>query len=116
MAFWDRQALLQILFEHIAEPSRILLNKRIKRVDHGDDSVTVHCADGSSYTGDVLVGADGVFSTVQQEMWRLAEVAELPSNADERVYPLSAPDFTVNWPALDVPDEFQRFLEDPEVG
>lgn len=31
------------------------------------------CEDGTSYTGDILVGADGVNSKARSEMWRLAD-------------------------------------------
>lgn len=37
-----------------------------------NDQVTVRTQDGSVYTGDIVVGADGVHSTVRQEMWRNA--------------------------------------------
>lgn len=30
--------------------------------------------DGAVYTGDLIVGADGVHSSVRSEMWRLADV------------------------------------------
>jgi 2-polyprenyl-6-methoxyphenol hydroxylase-like FAD-dependent oxidoreductase len=38
--------------------------------------VTVYSADGTSYEGDILAGADGVFSATRQEMWRAADREE----------------------------------------
>jgi 2-polyprenyl-6-methoxyphenol hydroxylase-like FAD-dependent oxidoreductase len=75
MCFLDRQSVLRILSDHIAEKEKVLLNKRIVKADHHDDGVTITCTDGSSYDGDILVGADGVFSIVRQEMWRASEAA-----------------------------------------
>ena len=37
-------------------------NKGVDRIEYGDDSVTVHFEDGTSATGDILVGADGINS------------------------------------------------------
>lgn len=44
------------------------LNKRVVRVAPEADRVLVHCQDGSVYEGDLVVGADGVRSTVMQQM------------------------------------------------
>jgi 2-polyprenyl-6-methoxyphenol hydroxylase-like FAD-dependent oxidoreductase len=77
MCFLDRQSVLQILAEHIADRSKVLLDKRLVKAEHGPKGVTVACLDGTSYEGDILVGADGIFSTVRQEMWRAAD-AESP--------------------------------------
>ncbi len=33
----------------------------------------MRCEDGSNYAGDIIAGADGIFSTVRQEMWRTAD-------------------------------------------
>ena len=49
--------------------------RRSTRVDHFDDRVVVQCKDGSSYIGDIIIGADGVHSLVRQEMWRHANLA-----------------------------------------
>ncbi|KAK5062864.1 hypothetical protein LTR84_004939 [Exophiala bonariae] len=66
----ERRFLLQTMYEYIQDKSKILLNKRVSRVDQAHDGVTVHCTDGTSYSGDVVVAADGIRSTVREEMWR----------------------------------------------
>ena len=38
---------------------------RVERVEQTQDQVTVHCAGGKSYTGQALIGADGVRSIVR---------------------------------------------------
>lgn len=66
----DRQFLLQTLYDNLSDKSKVLLNKRVSRVEQDHNGVTVYCRDGSSYKGDVVVGADGVHSVVRGEMWR----------------------------------------------
>jgi len=72
----ERQRLLSIIHENLADKSKIVLDKKVAKVEHRSDGVVVECKDGSRFEGDVLVGADGVFSKVRQEMWRLAEEAK----------------------------------------
>jgi salicylate hydroxylase len=50
------------------------LGCRIERFEQDDGGVTLHLADGSTATGDVLIGADGIHSTVRGQMFG----AELP--------------------------------------
>ncbi|KAL3299674.1 FAD binding domain-containing protein [Colletotrichum asianum] len=70
--FIDRQMLLQVLYEKIRHKDRVLTGKRVSQVEMTDSGVTVKTQDGSTYAGDILIGADGVRSTIRQEMWRLA--------------------------------------------
>jgi hypothetical protein len=72
MIFLDTQMLLQILYDNIKDKSRVLTSKRIVRTRLIDGGVGVIASDGTSISGDILVGADGIHSTVRQEMWRLA--------------------------------------------
>ncbi|KAL2849403.1 hypothetical protein BJX68DRAFT_267254 [Aspergillus pseudodeflectus] len=54
----------------------VITGKRVVRVEHEvdqDKPVTVVCADGSRYEGDVVVGADGVRSKIREEMWGAVE-------------------------------------------
>lgn len=72
--FLNRQSLLQILYQSVPNKDKILVSKRVSRVDCRQDGVVVQCKDGTSYEGSVVVGADGVHSMVRQEMWRHMEL------------------------------------------
>lgn len=68
---------------------------RFTSVEDGPDGVTAHFADGSTATGDVLVGADGLHSTVRRSI----SPATRPCHAGQRVFygytgaaPLPGPD------------------------
>ncbi|RYO66870.1 hypothetical protein AA0113_g4951 [Alternaria arborescens] len=71
--FIDRQVALQILYNNLKSKERVLTNKRVCRVEHESEGVKVCTKDGSTYTGDFVVGADGVHSAVRKEMWRIAD-------------------------------------------
>ena len=62
----DRGALHRILRER-AQRSGVQIHdaKKLIRVDERQDRVTAHFADGTHATADVLIGADGVHSTVR---------------------------------------------------
>lgn len=65
--------LLQVLFDNVQQKDRLLTNKRIERIEMEENGpVRVYAQDGSVYQGDIVVGADGVHSTVRREMWRIA--------------------------------------------
>lgn len=63
---------LKILYENIKDKTKVLTSKRVDNVDFVEEGLVVKTTDGSSYHGDILVGADGIHSTVREEMWRLA--------------------------------------------
>ena len=70
----ERRSVLMALAGHLRRKSCILTDKKVRAVEQTEDKgVTVHCTDGSSYRGDIVVGADGVRSTVRSEMWREME-------------------------------------------
>jgi 2-polyprenyl-6-methoxyphenol hydroxylase-like FAD-dependent oxidoreductase len=63
----DRGALHRILRDRAERVGvRISNGKKLIRVDEHRDGVTAHFADGSSAGADVLIGADGVHSTVRR--------------------------------------------------
>jgi 2-polyprenyl-6-methoxyphenol hydroxylase-like FAD-dependent oxidoreductase len=62
----DRGALHRLLHDNaVRAGARIHHGKKLIRVDERIDDVTAHFADGSTATADVLIGADGVHSTVR---------------------------------------------------
>lgn len=64
---------LQILYENIKDKTKILPNKRVIKVQLEQGGVQAFTGDGHIYKGDILIGADGIHSTVRNEMWRLSE-------------------------------------------
>jgi 2-polyprenyl-6-methoxyphenol hydroxylase-like FAD-dependent oxidoreductase len=63
----DRGALHRILRNRAARAGvRIQDAKKLIRVDERRDGVTAHFADGTNASADVLIGADGVHSTVRR--------------------------------------------------
>jgi 2-polyprenyl-6-methoxyphenol hydroxylase-like FAD-dependent oxidoreductase len=49
-----------------------------------DNKVEVTCADGSKYLGDILVGADGAYSTVRQCLYRQLDTEGVLPSSDKR--------------------------------
>lgn len=62
--------LLQVLFDNLESKDDLLTQKRVVRVDTHAGGVLVRTEDGSTYAGDIVVGADGIHSAVRKEMWR----------------------------------------------
>lgn len=67
--------LLQVLYNNLKFKNRVLTQKRAIRVDTFENYTCVHTQDGSTYNGDIIVGADGIHSVVRTEMWRNANEA-----------------------------------------
>jgi 2-polyprenyl-6-methoxyphenol hydroxylase-like FAD-dependent oxidoreductase len=64
---------IEVFYEKLKDKSKVLVDKRVVSVTPLANGVQVTTKDGSTYTGDILVGADGVHSTIREEMWRLGD-------------------------------------------
>ncbi|KAF4996969.1 hypothetical protein FGRMN_4187 [Fusarium graminum] len=71
LLFFDRQWLLQVLHANLRDKSKVLTGKRIAHVGLTPGCVTVTTTSGERFHGTMVVGADGVHSTVRSEMFRL---------------------------------------------
>ncbi|KAL4864587.1 hypothetical protein BDV12DRAFT_201015 [Aspergillus spectabilis] len=77
MAFLSRQELIQVLYSSFEDASHIHVNQRVARVQQGKDRIRVVTEVGTTYEGDLVVGADGVHSKVRAEMWSFSNSPEL---------------------------------------
>ncbi|CAH0051421.1 unnamed protein product [Clonostachys solani] len=73
ISFLDRQKILAGLYDKIKDKSKIILGKKLLTVEQVAAGIIATCEDGSSFNGDIIVGADGVRSKVRNEMWRYAD-------------------------------------------
>ncbi|OMP83695.1 Zeaxanthin epoxidase, chloroplastic [Diplodia seriata] len=71
--FMERYQLLRVLYKHITEKERVFVDKKVQKIEDYEGRVLVHTEDGTTFEGQITVGADGVHSTVRKEMWRNAD-------------------------------------------
>lgn len=85
--------------------ARLHFGKRVVSIVQGENGVMVNTADGNSYEGNILVGADGCNSAVRQSIYeKLQKSNQLPAHDSSpmvfrdvaivgQTYPLSPEDF-----------------------
>ncbi|WZH45342.1 FAD_binding_3 domain-containing protein [Fusarium acuminatum] len=69
--FIDRQMLLKGLYDNLESKASIHPGQKVEKVTEVENGIQVTTAKGDVFKGDILVGADGIYSTVRREMWRL---------------------------------------------
>ncbi|KAG9069932.1 hypothetical protein KI688_009257 [Linnemannia hyalina] len=78
-----RYDLIRVLLSRIP-PRKIFYNKRVLSTKHEDDEVVIHCHDNTTYGGTILVGADGAYSSVRQNMYKEMSALGLLPKADAK--------------------------------
>ncbi|KAF9119294.1 hypothetical protein BGW39_000398 [Mortierella sp. 14UC] len=74
-----RPGLYDLLLSQIS-PEKIHFNKKVIAIEQNQKEAKITCSDGTSYSGDVLVGADGAYSAVRQGLYKeLQEKRILPA-------------------------------------
>ncbi|KAF9161948.1 hypothetical protein BGX20_001934 [Mortierella sp. AD010] len=77
---FSRPKLYEILLRRVPA-HKMTFRKKVLRIEESDSKVTIYCSDDTSYTGDILVGADGTYSEVRQNMYkRMDEKGLLPKS------------------------------------
>ncbi|KAH8672176.1 hypothetical protein BGZ61DRAFT_362259 [Ilyonectria robusta] len=81
----SRHDLMQTLHDGLPvdAQAKLMPGKKVIDVSSGPDGVSVTCADGTSYTGSVLVGADGAHSRVR-DLMRTAAL-QTPATTEDKV-------------------------------
>ncbi|KAF9171562.1 hypothetical protein BGX21_000979 [Mortierella sp. AD011] len=65
-------------------PGRLHLNKKVMSIAQGREGVMIRCSDGTTYHGDILVGADGAYSGVRQSLYKMLQAENLLPESDMR--------------------------------
>lgn len=78
-----------MLWRHVPREN-IHLGKKIVSFDQDEKDVVVRCADGSTYNGHILVGADGAYSTVRQHLFKILKNKGSLSAADDGLLPFNS--------------------------
>ncbi|KAG0207759.1 hypothetical protein BGX33_006653 [Mortierella sp. NVP41] len=73
-----RPKLYDLLLRQVPK-ERIHMSKKVQSTHQGGNGVLIRCSDGSEYEGDILVGADGAYSAVRQNLYaQLKKDKKLP--------------------------------------
>ncbi|KAF9352883.1 hypothetical protein BGX26_009321 [Mortierella sp. AD094] len=69
---FSRPKFYEILRKRVPEHN-ISFKKKIVKTEEMDDKVYIYCSDDTTYSGDILVGADGAYSGVRQNLYKLLD-------------------------------------------
>ncbi|KAG0354189.1 hypothetical protein BG005_006686 [Podila minutissima] len=105
----SRPELYDILFNSIPR-ERTLLGKRVLSFTQNQKNVIIDYSDNSSYHGDLLVGADGAYSAVRQNLYKSLKDKKLPASVDISL-PFSSICLVGQTVPLD-PEEFPHMKEE----
>ncbi|KAF9299363.1 hypothetical protein BGZ88_009881 [Linnemannia elongata] len=107
-----RPRLYSLLIKQI--PShKIHFGKRILTVTEGkdDDKVHIQAADGTTYQGDILVGADGAYSAIRKRIYEKLKTEGTLPKADQEDLPFSCTCLVGQTDVLDV-EKFPELKDD----
>ncbi|KAJ5004109.1 FAD-dependent monooxygenase andE [Colletotrichum sp. SAR 10_66] len=110
-----RQMLLQVLYDNLKQKKKVNPSKRVSKIELSENGVTVHTTDGSIYEGDIVVGADGIHSTVRSEMWRIG-IKETPGYFPHDEQSIDAPGNRTYWFLFEGVGETKRGKDIPRYS
>ncbi|KAG0019142.1 hypothetical protein BGZ82_000235 [Podila clonocystis] len=61
----------------------IHMGKKLVTFEQNDQGVTIQCSDGSTYHGDILVGADGAHSAVREHLFQVLQDKDMLPSVDD---------------------------------
>ena len=86
----ERRAFLQTLYDCLPDKAVVKAHQRITNIIEDENGVQVVTVDGTVEHGDILIGCDGVKSTVRNAMWANADriAPGLISSSERRSKPI----------------------------
>ncbi|KAF9154670.1 hypothetical protein BG015_000272 [Linnemannia schmuckeri] len=79
----SRPRLHEILMSKVP-PEKIHMGKKVKALNQSEDGVGLRCTDKTEFYGDILVGADGAYSAIRQNLYFQLKQKGLLPEADTR--------------------------------
>jgi 2-polyprenyl-6-methoxyphenol hydroxylase-like FAD-dependent oxidoreductase len=76
-----RPDLIRILASRIPA-DKLHYNKRVIATQQDENQVTITCSDNTTYSGTILVGTDGAYSSIRQNMFKELESEGLMHSSD----------------------------------
>ena len=67
---FERMRFIEMLYNNLLDKSKIKTSRRIVEVEQDAARVRVVLDDGTVESGDIVIGADGVHSSVRALMWK----------------------------------------------
>ncbi|KAG0266143.1 hypothetical protein BG011_003130 [Mortierella polycephala] len=65
---------------------KMVMGKKVIALEQSESGAMIRCSDGSTYHGDILVGADGAYSAVRQSLYKhMEKKKELPKSDSENL-------------------------------
>ncbi|KAI2643557.1 FAD/NAD(P)-binding domain-containing protein [Xylaria nigripes] len=71
--FFDRQFFLKLMYEQVKHKEKIMVNSKIDRLEYVDGGARVTTKTGESYMGDIVIGADGIHSTMRNVLQKMSK-------------------------------------------
>ncbi|KAG0259686.1 hypothetical protein DFQ27_003934 [Actinomortierella ambigua] len=82
----ERPKLYELLCRQIPK-EKILFGTKVRGFHQNDEGVTLRTVDNMTYHGDVLVGADGAYSVIRQELYKQLQAKDKLPKEDDTIPP-----------------------------
>jgi 2-polyprenyl-6-methoxyphenol hydroxylase-like FAD-dependent oxidoreductase len=105
----SRPILVDILLR-LVPANKISYSKKILQVRQEDNHVVIKCSDNSEYQSDILVGADGAYSSVRQNLYKALNAKGKLPKADNSDLPFNSVCLVGQTASLD-PEEFPHLKD-----
>ncbi|KAF3011507.1 hypothetical protein E8E14_008309 [Neopestalotiopsis sp. 37M] len=115
MLIFERPKFIRDLYETLPDKTRIKTNASVQDIKQDANGVEVVLSNGETEKGDLVLGCDGVYSTVRSIMWDAANAASpgMITVQEKRSIPeLSETDMTV----INTPEHSHLFTLTPKRG